>query len=134
ELLSASSEPLFSEFFDRRKTGSLPAQGFCPIVVCGAAEPFLPALLRACARDIRAYHAQGRRPAALKRIEQLYKRAVAGRSVPSSELIDLLLTVAQGLQRSRRSQGILLIVDELGKFLEFAARDPENNDIHVLQQ
>ena len=134
ELLSVSSEPLFSEFFDRRKTGSLPAQGFCPIVVCGAAEPFLPALLRACARDIRAYHAQGRRPAALKRIEQLHKRAVAGGSVSSSELIDLLLTVTQGLQRSRRSQGILLIVDELGKFLEFAARDPENNDIHVLQQ
>jgi hypothetical protein len=57
-----------------------------------------------------------------------------GRIVTPSELVDVLVEVTVRLQKSGRSQGILLVIDELGKFLESAVREPERGDIYVLQQ
>ena len=136
QLLARRSEVLHREFFDRRKPYSLPTRGFCPVVVAGTAEAFLPKLITACARDIRTYCEQGRGrpPQALKQLEHLCARLAKGHSASATEFIDALFDATHSLMRSGNSQGILLIIDELGKFLEFAARDPENNDIHVLQQ
>ena len=35
--------------------------------------------------------------------------------------------------RTEGGTGLLLVVDELGKFLEYAAHDPEYGDLFVLQ-
>lgn len=134
QLLVRELEPLHREFFDRRKTASLPVDGFCTIALSGSAEPLLYALLRACCRDIRIYCSHGRPPAALQKLEKFRDRAEKGSLVSPQEVIDCIIQVAEALQRSGRSQGILIIIDELGKFLEFAARNTENGDIYLLQQ
>lgn len=133
-ILRSEAPELHKELFDRRTKGSLPPQGFCPILVSSASEPLLGALLRACCRDIRRHHAQGRPPDALKLLEQLRSAFEAGQAVSSSEVVETLVKIALGLQAAGRSQGVLLIIDELGKFLEFAAREPERGDVYILQQ
>lgn len=110
-------------------------EGFCPILVSGAPEPLLGALLRACCRDLRPFYAtSGRPPAALKELESHRDAFEAGGAVSPTLVVDALMRVIQHLQESGKALGVLLVVDELGKFLEYGARDPENGDIYVLQQ
>lgn len=133
KLLAQESDALYREFFDRRKITSLPIDGFCTVTVSGAAEPLLPSLLRACCRDIRHYCSHGRPPSALLKLEKLLAHVQKGKLVTTSEVVEGIIQACEALQRSGRSQGILLIIDELGKFLEFAARNPDA-DIFILQQ
>ncbi|MCA1579162.1 MAG: hypothetical protein LC794_17575 [Acidobacteria bacterium] len=111
-------------------------QGFCSILISGSPEPLLGALLRACCRDLRPFYATSGRPlAALKELEayrDIYEKD--RQAVSASEIVSALIRVIRHLQESGRARGVLLIIDELGKFLEYAARDPENGDIFVLQQ
>jgi hypothetical protein len=110
-------------------------EGFCPILVSGAPEPLLGALLRAFCRDLRPFYSTSGRPlAALKELEKYRDAFEAGSAVSPTVVVDALVRVIQHLQESHRAQGVLLVIDELGKFLEYGARDPENGDIYVLQQ
>jgi len=110
-------------------------EGFCPILVSGAPEPLLGALPRACCRDLRPFYStSGRPPAALKELENYRDAFHAGTPVSPTVVVDALARVVQHLQESKKALGVLLVVDELGKFLEYGARDPENGDIYVLQQ
>jgi hypothetical protein len=52
---------------------------------------------------------------------------------PRTDLTSVLLTTAQEAKKKRKA-GLLLIVDELGKFLEFAAARPSESDVFLLQQ
>lgn len=47
---------------------------------------------------------------------------------------DLILAVNRQIISDSKGKGILLILDELGKFLEFAALHPERQDIYLLQR
>jgi len=133
-ILRKHSPETFRDLFDQRRTGSLPAQGFCPVLLSGTAEPLLPALLRACSRDIERYCRHGRPPKALEELQKLRTRGDRGKEISPSACVDLLVRVARNLQQSGRSQGVLVVIDELGKFLEFAARQPDKDDIHLLQE
>ena len=110
-------------------------EGFCPILVSGAPEPLLGALLRACCRDLRPFYStSGRPPAALKELENYREAFLEGAPVSSTAVVEALTRVIQHMQESGKALGVLLVIDELGKFLEYGARDPENGDIYVLQQ
>ncbi|HYG10640.1 MAG TPA: hypothetical protein VD835_11870, partial [Pyrinomonadaceae bacterium] len=121
--------------FGGGKKARVTKEGFCPILVSGAPEPLLGALLRACCRDLRPFYStSGRPPVALKELESYRDDFLAGTAVSSTVVVDALTRVIQHLQESGRALGVLLVVDELGKFLEYGARDLENGDIYVLQQ
>jgi hypothetical protein len=61
-------------------------------------------------------------------IDLAAKVAKSGSARGLSELLDSLATLA-----AQDGSGILLIIDEMGKFLEHAANQPEREDIFVLQ-
>lgn len=110
-------------------------EGFCPILISGAPEALIGALLRACCRDLRPFYATSGRPlAALKELENYRDAFQKGAPVSPTNVVDALTRVIQHMQESGRARGVLLVIDELGKFLEYGARDPENGDIYVLQQ
>lgn len=132
--LSLHSGALFHELFDLRKGTAIRSNGFCPVVIAGASEPLLPALIRAFARDVRRYCGRGRPPAALIQLEEMKKRIDKGRAVSANEFVNTVTALVEALKRSGRSQGVLLVIDELGKFLEFAARDSGVDHIYLLQQ
>ncbi|MCI0724324.1 MAG: hypothetical protein L0338_35975 [Acidobacteria bacterium] len=50
------------------------------------------------------------------------------------EVYELILEVNRRIISDSKSKGLLLILDELGKFLEFAALHPERQDIYLLQR
>jgi hypothetical protein len=123
------------ELFELKGKGKLGKDGFTAVVVSGAAEPLLGAILRCTIRDVGVYYAtQGRKPDALKDLDSLEGRLKAGEEVSTTSVMTALTRLSQHLVTSKRSRGILLIVDELGKFLEYAARTQTSGDLFLLQQ
>jgi hypothetical protein len=55
-----------------------------------------------------------------------------GETIPISEVIELVSDLQDALARAQ-GRGILLVIDELGKFLEYEARHAEANDVFLLQ-
>lgn len=49
-------------------------------------------------------------------------------------IVDGLIEFSQFIKSESKGSGVLLILDELGKFLDFAAMYPERQDIYLLQQ
>lgn len=121
------------ELFERKHRGRIEKVGFCSVLVSGSAGPLLSAIADACVRDISPYFQLGRPPGPLKELQTLYDQAVDGGTIDAQELVRLICRLTAILQESGRAQGVLLVIDELGKFLEFAAGDPERGDIFVLQ-
>ena len=55
-------------------------------------------------------------------------------SISDQEIVDALILYSEFIKSDSRGSGVLLILDELGKFLEYAAMYPERQDIYLLQQ
>jgi hypothetical protein len=133
-LLKEQAPHLQAAFLDRRTKNAVLREGYLPILVSGAPEPLVPAILRAASRHVRAGLGPGRLPECIKDLEALASRAERGKPVTGAALVKALSAVAAYLVGNGRAQGLFLIIDELGKFLEFAARDPEQGDVFVLQE
>jgi hypothetical protein len=123
----------YRELFERSSKTRITSTGLCSILVSGAPEPILGALLKACCRDLRRC-CSGSRRRALKKLEAFRDRFEAGQDVSPSDVITTISELALDLQTAGQAQGVLVVIDELGKFMEYAARDPERGDIFVLQQ
>jgi hypothetical protein len=133
-ILKDQAPELYRAFVDGRVRTSLPPRGFCPVSVSGAPEPLLPALVRSFCRDIRRYYGRGVPPSELLHLEKLGDNLQRGKNVSGCDVVETITAIAARLQDSGKSQGILVVIDELGKFLEFATREPERGDIYILQQ
>ena len=103
---------------------------WCRVVLSGSEEPMPARLLGALEDAARAHWADrpGRRPAVLERI----RRARRQRTVPNSVLLQLVDDLQDALENADAG-GLLLLVDELGKFLEHEARQG-GAGIFLLQQ
>jgi hypothetical protein len=63
------------------------------------------------------------------------QRLNESKSEPSDdEVFELIQSVNSRLVADSKAKGLLLILDELGKFLEFAALHPERQDVFLLQR
>lgn len=133
-LLRDQHPETYTELFDQRSRGRLGKEGFTAVVVSGAAEPLLGALLRCAIRDVGVYFHQGRKPDALKELDQLEQRFLAKEEISTTAVLKAITRLSESLTSSGRSRGILIIVDELGKFLEYAARTQSAGEVFVLQQ
>lgn len=107
--------------------------GFCRILVAGTRGPLMPALCSALREGVCNFFANGAARAgllaSLVKIENPRRRHFG----QEEALAGLLETLANRVDAAGGS-GVLLIVDELGKFLEFAAASHEGrSDIFILQ-
>ena len=103
---------------------------WCRVVLSGSEEPMPERLLTALDDAARAHWAgrAGRKPAVLDRIHRARERG----EIPSSELLQMVDDLQDTLENSGAG-GLLLLVDELGKFLEYEARQG-GAGIFLLQQ
>lgn len=102
-----------------------------PVLVVGSRVPLTQSVLAALARSLRQEGTRGRRPQLLDRID----RALAARPTSADDLVlDLIGEAAAYVCETERAGGLLLILDELGKFLEHAALRPDQQDIYFLQR
>lgn len=112
----------------RKLRQRVPPLGFVRAVATGQREALAITVLRALERGVALFWAGrgGRRP----RVAEGIRRALSGRRPPSSHTVLTLVREAAVASNT----GLLLIVDELGKVLEHAARGAEADDVYLLQQ
>lgn len=104
--------------------------GFLKVLITGSPEPMGTKIVRALAIAAQHYfsHFSGRNPKVISDLDELSKAA----SVSTSEIITLVKELQVALA-TKGCKGIYLVIDELGKFLEFEARHYGANDIYMLQ-
>ena len=138
KLLKHGDESLWDQFIGldlyRRR-------GFCPVLISGERSPISLALLRGLERGLTAFSDLPVRRGAIQStflqpllldIQKRLEAAENGNLPHASEITDLFESATHQIG-AEGGAGLLLVVDELGKFLEYAAHDPEYGDLFVLQ-
>lgn len=123
----AKSDKLLANSF---KASVRKNDGYLKVLVTGSPEPMAKRLLQGFFFAAENFWSQrsGKNP----NIISLLKTAARKDSVTVSEILDLIQKLQLALEKANCG-GILLIIDELGKFLEFEARHYGANDIYLLQ-
>jgi hypothetical protein len=105
---------------------------YLPVLITGSREPLSKAVIRAIGNAIQALPARKSRRVLAERIG----RHVASTSSVNADAnaVELVLEANTEIIASEAAEGLLIIIDELGKFLEFAALHPERQDVYFLQQ
>ena len=121
------TDPSLKDNFDALSNGT---SGHCIVLLTGSPEPLGLKLIKAVSDAALAYwkHRKGVLPKAVQHIIALAEQD----KLSTTEII----TGIKGLQTAIgniEGNGLLIVIDELGKFLEYEARHPETNDIYLLQ-
>lgn len=105
------------------------SNAYCTVLLTGSSESLSKRLLQAMHEAAENYWADkpGRKP---KVLDALAEAMSAGATV--SEIIRILEQLQQAVQKVQ-GKGTLIVIDELGKFLEYEARHQGANDIFLLQ-
>lgn len=127
-----SADPALSEMcFGQGSPLAKKAWRLLPVLVTGSRQPLEKALAASLASSLRAVAVRGRPPQIIDRLERL----VTQKEPVGTAIVGLFEEANEYLERSgSETSGLLLIVDELGKFLEFGASNPEQGDVFVLQE
>ncbi|MCR9106002.1 MAG: DUF2791 family P-loop domain-containing protein [Gammaproteobacteria bacterium] len=106
------------------------SRGMLEVLVTGSPEPMSKRILISIkvAMEDAWSGRRGKRPPFFHNLDQL----IAQEEVNSSQILDFIKALQQGLEKIGY-KGLLLIIDELGKFLEYEARHYGANDIYLLQ-
>lgn len=111
-------------------TKSLSSAAVLPILVTGAREPISAAIIRALQTKL-LETTRGKKPASLHHANRIIKGDDA--AARDRYAITLLEETTRFISDTRVGNGVLLILDELGKSLEFAIQNPDRQDISFLQ-
>lgn len=105
--------------------------GVIRAAVVARREPVAHAVVRAVARGAEDFWSSraGRKPDAVHRVMELRDQLTHGGEIEDAELLELVSEIAVA-----STTGILLLIDELGKLLEYAARSGGSADLYLLQQ
>jgi len=99
------------------------------IMLTGSPEPLAHRLVCAAAEAAdKFWGVGGRKPAIIKKLQKLVEQE----SIPTSEIVKAISELQAAVAR-RGGNGVLILIDELGKFLEYEARHYGANDIFLLQ-
>lgn len=132
DLLEREDAELCERFFGangplRKRVGRL-----FPVLVTGSRQSLEKVLAASLASTLRTV-GRGRPPQIVERLEAIAAGAAGANS--SSAVVGLYEEANEYLRRFERdAEGILLIVDELGKFLEYGASNPAQSDVFLLQE
>jgi hypothetical protein len=123
-----AAERLFGSGSALAKNGSR----LLPVLVSGTREPLDQALAGRLAAAFRAVKMSGRPPAFIPELERLAEQPTSDGT--GAAVLSLFEEALNYLERfGTDGSGLLLIVDELGKFLEYGATYPDRGDVFVLQ-
>jgi hypothetical protein len=108
-----------------------------PILVTGSREPIALAILRALHKSVSETCTRGRVPRIVEEIAGFVNN-IDGNRRPGhaieTSLISLITESARYIKSAGKASGLLIILDELGKFLEYSALHPEEQDVYLMQQ
>ncbi len=122
-LLQASSLALAEQFIAHTRSSN----AYCILVLTGSPEPLLPRFVNALYYSAKNYRWPTAVPAIVKKLYNATQQKLT-----ISEVQRLLTDLQQSIARVS-GKGLLIVIDELGKFLEYEARHQEANDLFLLQ-
>lgn len=130
DLLKENDQKLWKRLF-QGKTPLADDGALCPILITGSREPLEGSLAGGVLQGLRRLFP--RLPRALARqLEEL--SSPAEKANRTTALVSAFEEVIEFVSLEETGyRGLLLVVDELGKFLEYAASHPEEGDVFVLQ-
>lgn len=102
-----------------------------PILVVGNREAIAPAILRSLYGVLNELFLRRTKSSLELEIEKALSRKIR---VSDKEVLDFIQEANLKIIQSGKGSGLLLILDEVGKFLEFAAMNQDQQDIYFLQQ
>ena len=132
ELLERGDTSLYERFKNANGNGNQSCSGFCPILISGERAPLSLALLRSLDRGLSNYN-ETNISISLQQELNKYLEVASKDSLPTASDVTHLFESANQQICDSGGTGLLLIIDELGKFLEFAAQHPNQGDMFVLQ-
>ncbi len=106
-------------------------RGFLPVLVTGSRQQMSMALLSALSEALHK-HVDGRKKLKIRSL--VNATLTAPKSDVDQRVVALLTLATEELRDQGLFDGVLVIIDELGKFLEYAALHPERQDVYFLQQ
>ena len=126
QILKTADAQLSKKFTKETKGNN----GYLKILVTGSPEPMAKRLVQAMYIAAESYWQQlkSRKPNVIAKLKQ----ATEKKTINASEVLDLIKSLQAKLEQTKCC-GILFIIDELGKFLEYEARHYGANDIYLLQ-
>ena len=131
DLLEHGDPSLYERFININGNGKSSSSGFCPVLISGERAPITIALLRGLQHGLKSFGISSTTPLQRK-IKKLLKTAANGTPPQASEITALFESAARSIEKNG-GVGLLLVIDELGKFLEYAAHSPAQGDVFVLQ-
>jgi len=104
---------------------------YLPVLVVGTRESMGLAIVRSLGNALAELSGVGRKSALENEITAL---AHQGRSIKDQKVIELVEKAASHVVSSGKARGLVFILDEVGKFLEYAAQNPDQQDVFLLQK
>lgn len=120
-----------------RLNGLMPAVGgFVPVLATGERSRLDLVLLSALSRALEDFwRGRGAKPSLLAKIGAALQRAERGRDVSVREVVELFEDAARKVRASANAgAGLVVILDEAGKCLEYAAHELARGDVQLLQE
>lgn len=131
ELLKHSDLTLYERFLSINGNREKTSVGFCPVLISGERASITRALLQGLEHGLKTCHITARH-SLRKDIQALLKTAENGNPVSATDITTLFESATLTIKQ-KGGHGLLLVIDELGKFLEHAAQYPAQGDVFVLQ-
>ena len=131
ELLKHSDLALYKHFLSINGNREKTSIGFCPVLISGERASITRALLQGLEHGLKTFHITARH-SLRKNIQALLKTEKNGNPVSATEITGLFESATLTIKK-KGGHGLLLVIDELGKFLEHAAQHPTQGDVFVLQ-
>lgn len=103
------------------------SNAYCIVLLTGSPESLSKRFVEALYQSALRYWNEGQKPAIVQEIDQARHQPLT-----TTELIALLEKLKRAVSH-QSGKGILIVIDELGKFLEYEARHQGANDIFLLQ-
>ena len=126
QVLHKADQHLYIDFsFDTDRT-----QGYLPILITGTPEPLANRFVESLSQAAEKYWQKKRGPkhSIVKTLKEC-----TGQQLSIKEIMALVSQLQDAVSKNGYGCGILIVFDELGKFLEYEARHYGANDIYLLQ-
>lgn len=104
---------------------------FLPVLITGSREPMGRAILRSMVQVMDDQYTRGGRSAL---VADMAAAVESGSTIADADTVRWLQRSTAKLVKDDKAAGVLLLLDELGKFLEFSAFHPQQQDIYLLQK
>ncbi len=130
DLLSKTDSALANTLGGSAKSRS----GLIPVAIVGTREPIGGAILRGFELAVNA-NLNGTGKGLAGEISRVRKQITDGKAVPTRRVTDLCLdSIGKLCEGSRDNNGVFLVIDELGKLLEYANHHNAQSDLFTLQE